>query len=81
MAQIAEERVSSGPERRCRWKMRVVWSKRYVEHYNNVRLNSAMGYITPKDMLAGRQHEIHIERDRKLEAARQQRQSRRQQAA
>ena len=42
----------------------------YVEHYNNVRLNSAIGYITPKDMLAGRQQEIHAERDRKLEAAR-----------
>jgi hypothetical protein len=27
--------------------------KGYVEHYNNVRLNSAIGYITPKDMLAG----------------------------
>jgi Integrase core domain len=24
----------------------------YVEHYNNVRLNSAAGYITPKDLLA-----------------------------
>ena len=35
----------------------------YVEHYNNVRLNSATGYITPKDMLAGRQQEIHAERD------------------
>src|SRR5213594_320670 len=44
----------------------------YVEHYNNTRLNSAIGYITPKDMLAGRQQEIHSERDRKLEAARQQ---------
>jgi len=53
----------------------------YVEHYNNVRLNSATGYITPKDVLAGRQQEIHTERDRKLEAARQQRQGRRQQAA
>jgi putative transposase len=42
----------------------------YVDHYNNVRLNSATGYITPKDMLAGRQQEIHAERDRKLEAAR-----------
>ena len=29
----------------------------YVEHYNNVRLNSAVGYITPADMLAGRQQE------------------------
>src|SRR5271165_7187531 len=53
----------------------------YVEHYNNVRLNSAIGYITPKDMLAGHQKEIHAERDRKLEAARQQRQIRLQQAA
>ena len=32
--------------------------KGYVEHYNNVRLNSAVGYITPKDMLAGCQREI-----------------------
>jgi len=30
----------------------------YVEHYNNVRLNSAIGYITPKDMLVGHQQEI-----------------------
>jgi hypothetical protein len=35
---------------------------------------------TVTDVLAGRQQEIHAERDRKLEAARQQRQSRRQQA-
>jgi transposase InsO family protein len=53
----------------------------YVEHYNDVRLNSAIGYIAPQDMLIGRQQEIHTERDRKLEAARQQRQSRRRQAA
>ena len=53
----------------------------YVDHYNNIRLNSATGYITPKDMLAGRQRDIHAERDRKLEAARNQRQIRRQQAA
>jgi hypothetical protein len=53
----------------------------YVDHYNNVRLNSAVGYITSKDMLAGRQQEIHAERDRKLEAARKQRQIRRKQAA
>ncbi|MGA7221157.1 MAG: DDE-type integrase/transposase/recombinase, partial [Candidatus Sulfotelmatobacter sp.] len=53
----------------------------YVEHYNNIRLNSAIGYVTPKDMLGGRQQEIHVERDRKLAEARQQRQIRRQQAA
>jgi putative transposase len=38
----------------------------YVEHYSNVRLNSAIGYLTPMDMLSGRQQEIHAERDRKL---------------
>jgi hypothetical protein len=54
---------------------------RYVVHYNNLRLNSATGYITPKDMLAGRQQKIHSERDRKLEQARKQRQIRRRQAA
>src|ERR1700730_12016037 len=53
----------------------------YVEHYNNIRLNSAVGYITPKDLAAGRKQEIHAERDRKLETARKQRQIRRQQAA
>jgi putative transposase len=50
-------------------------------HYNDVRLNSAIGYITPKDMLAGHQQEIQDERDRKLEAAREQRKNRRQRAA
>ena len=55
--------------------------KESVDHYNNVRLNSAFGYVTPKDMMAGRQQEVHAERDRKLEAARKQRQIRRQQAA
>ncbi len=53
----------------------------YVEHYNNARLNSAIWYITPKDMLAGRQQETHRERDRKLEAAREQRKNRRQRVA
>jgi putative transposase len=52
-----------------------------MEHYNNVRLNSAIGYITSKDMLAGHQQEIHANRDRKLEAAREQRKNRRRRAA
>ena len=52
----------------------------YVEHYNTVRLHSAIGFVTPADMLAGRQNEIHGARDRKLEQARQQRQLRRRQA-
>lgn len=57
------------------------WGLRMLSPVHNVRLNSATGYITPKDMLAGCQQEIHAERDRKLEAARKQRQIRRQQAA
>jgi hypothetical protein len=40
----------------------------YVEHYNEIRLNSAIGYITPKDMLASHQQEIPVERDQKLAA-------------
>ena len=44
---------------------------RYVEHYNHVRLHSAIGYIAPADKLAGREAEIFAARDRKLEAARE----------
>jgi hypothetical protein len=55
--------------------------QQYVDHYNTVRLHSAIGFITPADMLAGRQAEIHATRDPKLEEARQQRQKRRQKGA
>jgi transposase InsO family protein len=55
--------------------------RHYVDHYNQVRLHSAIGFVTPADMLAGRQVAIHAARDRKLETARAQRQLRRQQAA
>ena len=51
--------------------------KGYLEHYNNVRLNSAIGHTTPKDMLARYQQEIQAERDRKSEAAREHRKNRR----
>jgi transposase InsO family protein len=53
----------------------------YVDRYNTVRLHSAIGFVTPADMLAGRQKQIHDTRDRKLEQARRRRQLRRQQAA
>lgn len=42
----------------------------YVTHYNEVRLNSALGAITPHDELAGRDSEIFANRDRKPAAAR-----------
>ena len=50
----------------------------YITYYNELRLHSAVGYITPKDMLAGRAKEIHAARDRKLAEARARRQQLRQ---
>jgi putative transposase len=50
----------------------------YVAHYNNVRLHSAIGYVTPKDKRDGRDKEIFDERDRKLAEARERRQQLRQ---
>jgi transposase InsO family protein len=52
----------------------------YVEYYNNIRLHSAIGYITPADKLAGRDKEIFEKRDRKLAEARAARALRRQAA-
>ena len=54
---------------------RVVGS--FVEHYNHLRLHSAIGFIAPADMLAGRAEEIWAARDRKLDAARALRRERR----
>ena len=45
----------------------------YVEYYNNQRLHSAIGYITPMDIYEGREAAIFEARDRKLELARQSR--------
>ncbi len=44
---------------------------------DNVPLESTIGYIAPKDKLEGRENEIFSDRDRKLEAAREQRRRRR----
>ena len=45
----------------------------YVEHYNTVRLHSAIGYVTPQDKLEGRDKVILAERDQKLQDARERR--------
>jgi putative transposase len=45
----------------------------YVIHYNEARLHSAIGYVTPKDKLLGNDPAIHAERDRKLAEAREHR--------
>ena len=48
----------------------------FVKHYNEVRLHSAIGYVTPLDKLAGLERDLLIlfaERDRKLEEARERR--------
>ena len=50
----------------------------FVAYYNERRLHSAIGYITPKDKLAGRAEAILAEREVKLAAARQARKNRRQ---
>ncbi len=47
----------------------------YVRRYNEARLHSAIGYVTPADKLAGRDAAIFAARDRKLEAARERRQA------
>jgi putative transposase len=50
----------------------------FVQHYNQVRLHSAIGYVTPKDKLEGRQEQIWRDRDAKLEGARERRRQKRQ---
>ena len=50
----------------------------YVQHYNYIRLHSAVGYVTPNDRLLGNDEAIHGERDRKLTEARERRKEMRQ---
>ncbi len=52
---------------------------KYIHQYNNVRLNSAIGYIAPIDKLEGRDKQIFKDRDTKLEATREARRVKRQQ--
>ena len=50
----------------------------FVEYYNHQRLHSAIGFIAPADMLAGRAETIWARRDQKLETARARRRELRQ---
>jgi hypothetical protein len=58
-----------------------VFCRTAAEGLCTTRLNSAIGYITPKEMLAGHQQAIQAQRDRKLEAAREHPQNRCQRTA
>ena len=51
----------------------------FVAHYNERRLHSAIGFVTPAAKLAGHEKEIWAARDRKLEAARETRRQHREQ--
>jgi transposase InsO family protein len=53
--------------------------EKFVLEYNNVRLHSAIQYVTPADKLAGRAGAILAGRDAKLAAAREARRAKRQQ--
>jgi putative transposase len=54
---------------------------RFVDHYNRVRLHSAIGCIAPLDFMASAAPAISAERDRKLETARELRRQRPSEAA
>ena len=71
-------RPSKGECIRVKTPLSLEWDARrivteFVPHYNEVRLHSAIGYVTPADKMAGRDREIFADRDRKLDAARERR--------
>jgi len=51
----------------------------HITHYNQRRLHSSLGYVTPLDMLEGRQQTIFARRQEKLKMAREKQLRQRQQ--
>ena len=49
--------------------------ERYIQHYNENRLHSAIGYVTSMDKIEGRENKIFQQRDKKHEEAREKRSS------
>lgn len=49
----------------------------FVEHYNNERLHSGIGYVTPRTKFLGEEDEVFRLRDERLEKAREDRKQRR----
>jgi hypothetical protein len=47
--------------------------EKYVHHYNENRLHSAIGYVTPGDKLEVREKKFFQQRDKKLEVVREKR--------
>ena len=53
-------------------------TEKFVSHYNEVRLHSAIGYVTPRTKLDGREQEVFRIRMERLEAAKERRKKQRQ---
>ena len=47
--------------------------EKYIHHYNENRLHTAIGYVTPRDKFEGRENKIFQQRDKKLKEARERR--------